>query len=99
LVKTQQVLNKKHLGWAALRATFGIAAGHLAHGQTNFVKMLWKFSSVYSQDRQLRDHQQPVRYEISLPEHPGEKIISPSMLYVHSPEAAHTRHSETAAAS
>ena len=26
LVKTQQVLNRKHLGWAALRATAGIAA-------------------------------------------------------------------------
>jgi hypothetical protein len=92
-VKTQQVLNKKHLGWAALRATFGIAARHLANGQTSFVKMLWKFSSVYSQERQVRDHRQPVRYEMSLPEHPGEKIITPSSLYIHNPEAAHTRHS------
>jgi hopanoid C-3 methylase HpnR len=99
LVKTQQVLNKKHLGWAALREVFGIAAHHLAHGQTNFVRMLWKFSSVYSKERQLRDHHQPVRYEISLPEHPGEKIISPSSLYVHNPEAAHTHHSVAPAAS
>jgi hopanoid C-3 methylase len=93
LVKTQQVLDKKHLGWAALRATFGIAARHLAHGQTNFIKMLWKFSSVYNIDRQVQDHHKPVRYEMSLPEHPGEKIISPNSLYIHTPEAAHLRHS------
>ncbi|HUK31210.1 MAG TPA: hopanoid C-3 methylase HpnR [Candidatus Acidoferrum sp.] len=97
LVKTQQVLNKKHLGWAALKSTFGIAARHLSHGQTNFVKMLWKFSSVYNPERQVRDHHQVVKYEMSLPEHPGEKIINPSMLYVHNPEAAHTRHSEARA--
>jgi len=93
LVKTQQVLNKKHLGWMALYHTFRTAGRHLWHGQTNFVKMLWKFSSVYNPKLQLRDHQQPVRYEISLPEHPGEKIIHPSVLYVHKPEAVHTRHS------
>ncbi len=98
LVKTQQILNKKHLGWAALRDTFGIAARHLANGQTNFVRMLWKFSSVYNLERQVRDHQQPVRYEISLPEHPGEKIINPSSLYVHNPVAAHTRDSVARAA-
>ncbi|HZS12098.1 MAG TPA: hopanoid C-3 methylase HpnR, partial [Nitrospirales bacterium] len=41
LVKTQQVLNKKHLGWVALKSTAKLAAGHLLRGQTNFVKMLW----------------------------------------------------------
>jgi hypothetical protein len=29
LVKTQQVLNKKHLGWTALKSTAKLAAGHL----------------------------------------------------------------------
>src|ERR1044071_6278622 len=42
LVKTQQVLNTKHLGWAALKTTATLAAGHLMRGQTNFIKMLWK---------------------------------------------------------
>ena len=42
LVRTQQILNKKHLGWAALKSTATLAAGHLMRGQTNFVKMLWK---------------------------------------------------------
>jgi hopanoid C-3 methylase HpnR len=88
LVLTQQVLNKKHLGWAALKDTFFIAVRHLAHGQTNFIKMLWKFSSVYNAERQIRDHQQPVRYAISLPEHPAQKLIEPKQLYIHHPETA-----------
>jgi hopanoid C-3 methylase len=90
LVKTQQVLNMKHLGWNALKGTFKIAAKHLMNGQTNFVKMLWKFSSVYSVERQVHDHQQHVKYQISLPEKQGQKLIDPSTLYVHHPEAVHT---------
>jgi hopanoid C-3 methylase HpnR len=67
LVKTQQVLNKKHLGWAALKGTAKIAAGHLMRGQTNFIKMLWKFNSVYNPKLQIADHQRSVKYEMSLP--------------------------------
>jgi len=83
LVKTQDVLNKKHLGWAALRDTFFLAAKYLAQGQTNFVRMLWKFNQVYSQQRQLSDHQREVRYEIRLPETTTHKLIDPASLYVH----------------
>jgi hopanoid C-3 methylase HpnR len=90
LVRTQQVLNKKHLGWNAVRHTFQIAAKHLINGQTNFVKMLWKFSSVYNAERQFRDHQQHVQYQISLPEAPGQKLVNPSTLYIHHPETVHT---------
>jgi hopanoid C-3 methylase HpnR len=32
LVRTQQILNKKHLGWAALKSTATLAAGHLMRG-------------------------------------------------------------------
>jgi hopanoid C-3 methylase HpnR len=39
LVRTQQVLNRKHLGWRALRDTLGLATRLLARGQTNFVKI------------------------------------------------------------
>jgi hypothetical protein len=67
LVKTQEVLNKKHLGWAALKSTATLAAGHLMRGQTNFLKMLWKFNSVYNPKLQLADHYRPVSYEMSLP--------------------------------
>jgi hypothetical protein len=81
----------KHLGWNALRDTFKIAAKLLANGQTNFVKMLWKFSSVYNAERQFREHQQLVKYQISLPENPGQKLVTASSLYIHHPEAVHTR--------
>jgi hopanoid C-3 methylase HpnR len=81
LVKTQQVLNHKHLGWAALKSTATIAAGHLLRGQTNFVKMLWKFNSVYNPKLQLADHQSPPRYEMA-PAPPPQKRIDPQLLYI-----------------
>jgi hopanoid C-3 methylase HpnR len=87
LVRTQQVLNKKHLGWAALRDTFTIAARHLARGQTNFVRMLWKFSSVYNPERQLGDHRRECRYEMRLPEGPPLAKADVSRLYVLAPRA------------
>ena len=68
LVKTQQVLNRKHLGFAALRSTIATTAGLLARGQTNFLRMLWKFNSVYDPRRQLADHARPVSYQMTLPE-------------------------------
>ncbi len=74
LVKTQQILNKKHLGWTALKSTARIAAGHLLRGQTNFVKMLWKFNSVYNPELQLADHRRPVVYEMALPPRHAGKV-------------------------
>jgi hopanoid C-3 methylase HpnR len=82
LVKTQQVLNMKHLGWAALRDTVQIAIGHLIRGQTNFVKMLWKFNSVYNPKLQLADHRLPVKYEMKLPP-PPQATVRPEVLYIH----------------
>lgn len=86
LVKTQQVLNRKHLGWRALRATFWHSAKLLAQGQTNFVRMLWKFSSVYNPVRQLAEHSQPVKYELRLPEHVAGSVVTHDQLYVHHPD-------------
>jgi hopanoid C-3 methylase HpnR len=88
LVRTQQVLNAKHLGWAALRATAGIAARHLAQGQTNFVRMLWKFNDVYDAGRLSRDHDRACRYAIRLPAHAPVQKVDPARLYVHLPEAS-----------
>jgi hopanoid C-3 methylase len=85
LVRTQQVLNKKHLGWAALRATLGIAARHLAQGQTNFVKMLWKFNSVYDPARLLADHDRACRYSIRPPGAASGEGAGTTPLYVHRP--------------
>jgi hopanoid C-3 methylase HpnR len=88
LVQTQQVINKKHLGFAALRDTFFIAARLLAQGQTNFVRMLWKFNQVYNPKRQLADHQRPVRYEMSLPQTAPRGQLDRKSLYIHRPEQA-----------
>ncbi len=82
LVATQQVLNKKHLGARQLWGTAKNVARLLARGQTNFLKMLFKFNSVYNPALQIADHGRPVRYEISLPPAPRAKI-DPAALYVH----------------
>jgi hypothetical protein len=88
LVRTQEVINKKHLGFAALRDTFFIAAKLLAQGRTNFVRMLWKFKQVYNPQRQYADHQHPVRYEMSLPQSVLAKHLDRKSLYIHRPEQA-----------
>ncbi len=83
LVKTQQVLNRKHMGFGALKDTLLIAARRLLQGQTNFVKMLWKFESVYDPRLQLADHRQPVTYEMRPREPRRMAKVDPRRLYVH----------------
>ena len=85
LVKTQSVLARKHLGARALAIAARKAAKNLAHGQTNFVRSLWKFPRVYDADRQFAEHQVPVTY---LMEPPPERRPAPpdrQSLYVHIP--------------
>ncbi|MGH8294946.1 MAG: hypothetical protein ACRETZ_05500 [Steroidobacteraceae bacterium] len=48
----------------AARHAAALAGGLLLHGQTNFVKSLWKFNSVYDAAKLFYDHCEPVRYEI-----------------------------------
>jgi hopanoid C-3 methylase HpnR len=81
LVKTQRVLNGKHLGWRALGEVAKMAASRVAHGQTNFVRMLWKFNSVYDPRLLLADHGKAVEYEMSLPP-PAREKIEAEKLYV-----------------
>jgi hopanoid C-3 methylase HpnR len=83
LVATQRVLNLKHLGWSALKSVLKLAAQRLIRGQTNFIQMLWKFNSVYNPKLQIADHQQPVKYEITLPPAHVDKIADRTSLYVH----------------
>jgi len=90
LVKTQQILNKKHLGWAALKSTAKLAAEHLMRGQTNFVKMLWKFNSVYDPKLQMADHQRPLSYEMSLPP-VVRKPTNSKLLYILPPKGRRGR--------
>jgi hopanoid C-3 methylase len=86
-VRTQDILNRKHLGWRAVYDIFGITMRLLARGQTNFVRMLWKFGSVYNVDRLLADHGRPVAYPLRRPERTAPPVGRPSAaeLYVHHP--------------
>ncbi len=82
LVRTQQVMAQKHMGWRSLIDVFGTTMGLLLRGQTNFFKSLWKFSSVFDPELLLADHQRPVRYQIPPPP-PVEKTIHADALYIH----------------
>jgi len=83
LVKTQEVINRKHLGVAALAKTARIVGRHLAHGQTNFARMLWKFHQIYNAERQYADHSRPVHYELPQPRHHDVAPRDRRQLYVH----------------
>ncbi|MHB2023536.1 MAG: hopanoid C-3 methylase HpnR [Mycobacteriales bacterium] len=89
LVATQSVLARKHLGFAALAQTFTLLARQLAHGQTNFARMIWKFNSVYNAERQYADHHRPVRYELPAPAPRTVSVADRRSLYVHSAPPVH----------
>ena len=82
LVECQRVLARKNLGWAALRQCAGVVIRKLLCGQTNFIRMLWKFNSVYRPELQLADHRRRVKYEISLPP-PSVATAQQRRLYIH----------------
>ena len=78
LVKTQQVLNMKHLGMGVLKETAGLAAKLLLKGQTNFVRMLFKFNGVFNAERLFADHQRPGAYEMHFP---GAPAGAPGLMF------------------
>ncbi len=84
LVKTQEILNRKHLGWGAIPKYGFPAVRALMRGQTNYVKMLWKFAKVVNENRQYADHQRPVKYEMRPPKAAVLKP-NPAELFVHMP--------------
>jgi hopanoid C-3 methylase len=84
LVKTQEILNRKHLGWGAIPKYGFPAVRALMRGQTNYVKMLWKFARVVNENRQYNDHQHPVTYEMKPPK-PVAAKPNPAELFVHMP--------------
>src|SRR6267142_6990853 len=88
LVKTQDILNRKHLGWGAIPKYGFPAVRALMRGQTNYVKMLWKFARVVNQNRQYADHQRPVTYEMRPPK-PAVARPNPAELFVHMPVKVH----------
>lgn len=80
LATTQQVLNRKHLGWHTLRNGAGVFIGLALRGQTNFLRSMFRFSSVYSPEALLADHTRPVSYELELPSAIGADRAA---LYIH----------------
>ncbi|HSE05494.1 MAG TPA: hopanoid C-3 methylase HpnR [Methylomirabilota bacterium] len=89
LVRTQAVLNRKHLGWGAIRRYGGAALSAAARGQTNYLRMLWKFSTIYNPERQYADHHRPVRYEMRPPRPMTGLKPTKRELYVHMPAQVH----------
>ena len=85
LVKTQMVLNMKHLGWETLKGTAKFIGRHLLHGQTNFLKSLIKSRSVFNPKLQIADHARPAKYEMSPPPPRTDGKVDARSLYVHQP--------------
>jgi hopanoid C-3 methylase HpnR len=85
LVKTQAVLARKHLGAAALATSTGIVARQLLRGQTNFVRMIWKFDKVYNADRQYSEHLREAEYLLPPPAQQPVTAPDRKALYVHLP--------------
>ncbi|MCH0564498.1 MULTISPECIES: hopanoid C-3 methylase HpnR [unclassified Streptomyces] len=81
LVRTQSVINRKHLGLRTALGAGRVLGRNLLRGQTNFARMLWKFNDVYNPRRQLADHRRPVRYELPLPQ--PVDVGDRQQLYVH----------------
>lgn len=89
-MRTQAVINRKHLGVSAVAQTAKIIGAHLLHGQTNFLRMLWRFSRVYNAERQLADHSRPIRYTLPEPQQTAGAASDRFSLYVHGRHPEHT---------
>ena len=55
-------------------------------GQTNFIRMLWKFKQVYNTTRQFADHQRPVTYAMR-PQAAAVSHPKARDLFIHMPTA------------
>ncbi|MCW5752267.1 MAG: hopanoid C-3 methylase HpnR [Alphaproteobacteria bacterium] len=90
LVETQRILYRKHLNWRTGRGVARAIAGHLIRGQTNFMRGMFRYNSVYSVDKLMADHARPVHYR--LPEPPAASASARgSQLYVHAPRGRAAR--------
>ena len=91
LVKTQQVLNMKHLGWEAIKGTAKFVGKHLLHGQTNFLMSMIRSKNVFNPKLQMADHARPAKYLMTPPPAKTEEKVDPTSLYVHRPEGRKSR--------
>jgi hopanoid C-3 methylase len=87
IVRTQAVLNRKHLGWGALWRYGKPAVTALARGQTNYVRMLWKFRLLNDPARLYADHSRPVTYEMRPPRLLATAKPTKDDLFIHLPTA------------
>jgi hopanoid C-3 methylase HpnR len=85
LVTTQRAFYRKHLGWRRVINTAGVIAGHLMHGQTNFVRSLFLLDRVFRPEFLLADHDLPVEYQMPLPRPAAAGQSAGRALYIHSP--------------
>jgi len=71
------------LGWTALKDSLTLAAKLAMRGQTNFLRMLWKFNGVYNVERQTRDHERAVVYQMKLPGTFAPGRVDQDSLFIH----------------
>lgn len=83
LVRTQAIINAKFMGWRTALDASRILVGLLLQGQTNFLRMLFRFSQVYNARRFHDDHARPVRYAMNRPARQSKPSL-PAGLMVHS---------------
>jgi hopanoid C-3 methylase len=96
LVTTQRAIFAKHLDWRQLWDAGGIVARLLLHGQTNFVKSLFKLNKIYRPELLLADHAAPTTYEIPLPPpRAPAPVAAPATLYIHPPRGRKGRAIDT----
>ncbi len=98
LINTQQVLYAKHLNWRTAPGLARTIAGHLARGQTNFVRGIMQYNKVYDARTLLADHAKPVAYRMRRPAETTPEIAKAAKgkLYVHTPRGRAGRHVDDA---
>jgi len=97
LVRAESVINAKFMGWRTALSVSRILSRQLIRGQTNFLKMLFRFRKVFDAKRFHDDHSRPVRYELRTPSQYRSKPTREDLV-VHRPPARRTRRVPSAAA-
>jgi hopanoid C-3 methylase len=97
LLTTQRVLYRKHLNWRTAPDVMWEAFALLARGQTNFVKGMLRYPSVFRLDKLLADHARSAPYDMPLrPPTRREPAAKTAGLYVHGPRGRRGRDTDEA---